>query len=207
MLDFGRHLNARWDQELARQRLERLRIPLDQRIGHLSGGQRAQVALALALGKRPELLFLDEPLASLDPLARREFLQVLMEGVAEGGMTVVLSSHLITDLERVCDYLIVLSAARTQVAGDIDGLLRTHRVISGPRTEVGRVAGVAQVLQESHSERQTTMLVRTDGPILDPAWAVQEVGLEDLVLGYLGQPDATALPAPRLAAIPTEVSR
>ena len=130
-----------------------------------------------------------------------------MEGVAEAGMTVVLSSHLITDLERVCDYLIVLSASRTQVVGDIEGLLQTHRVISGPRLEIGRVAGVAEVLHESHSERQTTMLVRTDGPILDPAWSVQEVGLEDLVLGYLGQPDATALPAPQLAAIRTEVSR
>src|SRR5262245_41772091 len=93
-LEFGRRLNSRWDQSLAVERLERLGIPLRDRVGELSGGQRAQVALALALGKRPELLLLDEPLASLDPLARREFLQVLMEGVAEHGLTVVLSSHL-----------------------------------------------------------------------------------------------------------------
>ena len=208
MLAFGRHTNARWDDHLARTRLERLEIPLDEKVGHLSGGQRAQVALALALAKRPELLLLDEPLASLDPLARRDFLRVLMEGVAEDGATAVLSSHLISDLERVCDYLILLSHARTQVAGDIDQLLAAHRVLVGPRRDGdGRIAGVAAVVQEDHTDRQSTLLVRTDGPILDPAWEVHEVGLEDLVLAYLGQPSASALPEPRLAPIRREASR
>jgi ABC-2 type transport system ATP-binding protein len=208
MLAFGRHTNARWDDHLARTRLERLEIPLDAKVGHLSGGQRAQVALALALAKRPELLLLDEPLASLDPLARRDFLRVLMEGVAEDGATAVLSSHLISDLERVCDYLILLSHARTQVAGDIDQLLAAHRVLVGPRRDGdGRIAGVAAVVQEDHTDRQRTLLVRTDGPILDPAWEVHEVGLEDLVLAYLGQPSASALPEPRLAPIRREASR
>jgi ABC-2 type transport system ATP-binding protein len=110
-LTMGVKLNRRFDQTQARDRLERLGIQLDRRVGTLSGGQRAQVALALALAKRPQLLLLDEPLASLDPLARREFLQTLMGAVAEHGVTVVLSSHLLADLERVCDYLIVLSAA------------------------------------------------------------------------------------------------
>jgi ABC-2 type transport system ATP-binding protein len=206
MLAFGQHLNARWDGRLARERLQRLDIGPGERVGHLSGGQRAQVALALALAKRPELLLLDEPLASLDPLARREFLQVLMEAVAEGGVTVVLSSHLIADLERVCDHLVVLSHARTQVAADIEELIRTHRVLSGPRRDVGSIAGVASVIEEAHTERQTTMLVRLDGPLLDPTWEVREVGLEDLVLAYLGQPAASALPMPRLAPVRTEVS-
>jgi ABC-2 type transport system ATP-binding protein len=107
----------------------------------------------------------------------------------------------------VCDYLVLLSASRPQVAGDIEDLLRTHRVISGPRQDADRIAGVASIVQESHTERQTTMLVRTQGPILDPSWSVQDVGLEDLVLAYLGQPHATALPAPRLARARTEVSR
>ena len=152
------------------------------------------------------MLLLDEPLASLDPLARREFLQSLMGEVAEGELTVVLSSHLITDLERVCDHLIVLSASRTQVAGDIDGLLASHRIVVGPRREGTEVRGVGSVVQESHTDRQSTLLVRTDGPILDPAWAEQEIGLEELVLAYLGHPDATALPQPKLATAEAEVS-
>ena len=120
MLTFGRKLNPRWDDALAHDRLARFGIPLDRPVGKLSGGQRSQVALALALAKRPDLLLLDEPVASLDPLARREFLQALMEAAADDGLTVLLSSHIIADLERVCDYLIILSAARVQLAGEID---------------------------------------------------------------------------------------
>ncbi len=200
LLALGRHTNPRWDGEFAVARLQDAGIDLGQRAGTLSGGQRAQVALTLALAKRPRLLLLDEPLASLDPLARREFLQALMEGVADGGLTVVLSSHLIADLERVCDYLVVLSAARTQVAGDIDQLLASHRILTGPRRDVvAGAAGVAAVVQQAHTERQSTLLVRTSGPIVDPAWSVAEIGLEELVLAYLGRPQATALPPPRLA--------
>jgi ABC-2 type transport system ATP-binding protein len=207
MLEFGRRTNARWDGDLASTRIERARIDLDQRVGSLSGGERAQVGLTLALAKRPRLLLLDEPLASLDPLARREFLQSLMAEAADGELTVVLSSHLITDLERVCDHLVLLSAARTQVAGDIDELLASHRVLVGPHREGTTIAGVEAVVQESHTDRQSTLLVRTEGPILDRAWAVQEIGLEELVLAYLGHPDATSLPPPRLAMAEAEGSR
>jgi ABC-2 type transport system ATP-binding protein len=200
LLALGRHTNRRWDGEFAVARLQDAGIDLGQRAGTLSGGQRAQVALTLALAKRPRLLLLDELLASLDPLARREFLQALMEGVADGGLTVVLSSHLIADLERVCDYLVVLAAARTQVAGDIDQLLASHRILTGPRRDVvAGAGGVAAVVQQAHTERQSTLLVRTSGPIVDPAWSVAEIGLEELVLAYLGRPQATALPPPRLA--------
>jgi ABC-2 type transport system ATP-binding protein len=207
LLEFGRHLNPRWDEDLAFSRIQHADVDLAQRAGSLSGGQRAQVALTLALAKRPSLLLLDEPLASLDPLARRVFLQSLMASVAEGDLTVVLSSHLISDLERVCDYLIVLAGTRTQVVGNIDDLLATHRVLVGPRRDVSSVAGIGEIVEQTHTDRQSTLLVRTMGPIVDPAWTVHEIGLEELVLAYLGQPNATALPAPRLARTGTEVSR
>ena len=132
LVTMGGKLNRRWDAELARARLTRLAIPLDRPVGKLSGGQRAQVALALAMAKRPDLLLLDEPVASLDPLARREFLQALMGAVADDGTTVLLSSHLVFDLERVCDYLIVLHTARVQVLGAVEELLAHHKVLSGP---------------------------------------------------------------------------
>jgi len=207
MLSFGRHLNPSWDDQLARSRLDRLDIPLRDRVDQLSGGQRAQLALALALAKRPRVLLLDEPLASLDPLARREFLQTLMESVAEDGVTVLLSSHLVMDLERVCDYLIVLARGHTQVVGDIDQLLRMHKILTGPPRNVVGIGGVASVVQETKTERQTIALVRTAGPILDPGLTQESVGLEDLVLAYLGQPTATALPQPRLTPLKVEVSR
>jgi ABC-2 type transport system ATP-binding protein len=199
-LTMGGKLNPRFDQALARDRLGRLGIPLDRRVGTLSGGQRAQVALAMALAKRPELLLLDEPVASLDPLARREFLQALMGSVAEQGLTVLLSSHLLADLERVCDYLIVLQAARVQVLGPVDDLLDRHRLLVGPRRDPDRIAGVAAVVRATHTGRQSTLLVRTDGPVRDPAMAVADVTLEDLVLAYLADPSAGTLPGPAAPA-------
>jgi ABC-2 type transport system ATP-binding protein len=207
-LTLGAKLNRRFDQPLARSRLERLAIPLDRRVGTLSGGQRSQIALALALAKRPQLLLLDEPLASLDPLARREFLQALMGSVAEQGVTVVLSSHLLADLERVCDYLIVLSAAHVQVLGTVEELLERHKLLIGAyREQQPPVAGVAQVVRASHTKRQATLLVRTSGPIHDPAWTSHQVTLEDLVLAYLADPSAGALAGPSAHDNSLEVHR
>src|SRR5262249_36040272 len=184
------------DATRPRQGLGQLGIPLDRRVGQLSGGQRAQVALALALAKRPELLLLDEPVASLDPLARREFLQALMGAVAEDGTPVLLSSHLVGDLERVCDYLIVLHAARVQVLGAVETLLAEHKRLVGPRRDADAIAGVATVVDASHTDRQSTMVVRTDGPIHDPLWTVDDITLEDLVLAYPANGSAGALPGP-----------
>jgi len=141
-LRFGAWLNPGWDRALAERRIDQIGLDPRQRVRELSGGQRAQLALTLAVAKRPELLILDEPLASLDPLARREFLQHLMESVAEHQLSVVLSSHLVSDLERVCDYLIVLVSSRVQVAGEIEGLLASHHRLTGPRRDVGRFRGV-----------------------------------------------------------------
>lgn len=186
-LHLGAHLNPGWDQDVAEARIDQLGLDPAQRAGKLSGGQRAQLALTLAVAKRPELLVLDEPVASLDPLARREFLQILMETVAEDEVSVILSSHLVGDLERVCDYLIVLVASRVQIAGPVDELLATHVRLIGATRDPGSLPSNQKVIESSHTERQSTFLVRTEDPIHDPAWTVEEIGLEDLVLGYMGQ--------------------
>jgi ABC-2 type transport system ATP-binding protein len=190
MLTMGRRLNPRWDDRLARARLDTLGIPLDQKVGRLSGGQQAQVALVLTLAKRPELLLLDEPVAALDPLARREFLQALMEATVAEGLTVLLSSHLIGDLERVCDYLIILSASRVVLTGDIEHVVGRHKLLVGPRCDAEGIAHVHDVVQAAHTQRQTSLLVRTNGHVWDPTWQIHDVSLEEIALAYLGQPSS-----------------
>ena len=186
-LRLGAHLNPGWDAGLARSRIEALGLDPAQKAGKLSGGERAQLALTVAIAKRPDLLILDEPVASLDPLARREFLQDLMEAVAEQQVSVVLSSHLVADLERVCDYLIVLTAAKVRVAGQVEDLLAAHHLLTGPRRDPATFPAQWNVISASQTDRQTTLLIRTDAAIHDPAWTVAQVGLEDLVLAYLSQ--------------------
>ncbi|MFI6921802.1 ABC transporter ATP-binding protein [Nonomuraea spiralis] len=184
-LRLGARLNPRWDATMARDRIAQLGLNPAQRAGKLSGGQRAQLALTLGLAKRPELLILDEPVASLDPLARREFLQGLMEATVEHEFSVVLSSHLVSDLERVCDFLIVLVDSRVQVAGEVDQLLATHHRLTGPRRDPDRLPADQHVVCARHTDRQSTYVIRTDAPIHDPAWTVTQLGLEDLVLAYM----------------------
>jgi ABC-2 type transport system ATP-binding protein len=186
-LRMGSYLNADWDQQLAEARISQLGLDLRQKAGSLSGGQRAQLALTIAIAKRPELLLLDEPVASLDPLARREFLQGLMEIVAKHEVSVVLSSHLIADLERVCDYLVILVASHVRLAGEVTELLATHHRLSGPRRDPRTFPSDQEVIEESHTDKQSLFLVRTDQPILDPAWTVKPVTLDDLVLAYMAQ--------------------
>jgi ABC-2 type transport system ATP-binding protein len=191
----GAHLNPRWDADSARERLTSLKIPLDRAVGKLSGGQRAQVALALILAKRPRLLLLDEPVAALDPLARRNFLRILADGAAVGGLTVLLSSHLVADMERVCDHLIMVASSHIQLCGDIDDLLAEHRILTGPRKDITAIQRNHRVVQVTRTARQTTLLVRLNGPVADPAFQVSDVSLEELALGYLGEEGSTA-PAP-----------
>jgi len=190
-LRFGRHLNPGWDDSLAHDRIRQLGLDPKQKAGKLSGGQRAQLALTLAIAKRPRLLILDEPVASLDPLARREFLQILMETTAEQELSVVMSSHLVADLQRVCDYLIVLVNSRVQIDGEVD-LLATHYLLTGPRSETPALPPDARIISQSHTARQATLLVRTTGPVGGPDWAVGQIDMEDLVLAYMGNAaDAT----------------
>jgi ABC-2 type transport system ATP-binding protein len=187
-LRMGARLNPGWDNALARERIRRLGLDLEQRAGRLSGGQRAQLALTLGIAKRPELLILDEPVAALDPLARREFMQDLMEAVAEHELSVVLSSHLVSDVERTCDYVIVLVDSRVQVAGDIDDLVACHHRLTGPRRDPDTLPAGQHVITASHTDRQTTLLVRTDTAVHDPSWTVSPLGLEDIALAYMARP-------------------
>lgn len=184
MLRVGRSLNPHWDEAMALGHLANLGIALNARVGTLSVGQQAQVALTLCLAKRPELLLLDEPLAALDPLARSQLMGVLLRSVVDEGNTVVMSSHVIADLEAVCDYVIILLRSRVAIADDLEHLLASHRLLIGPRS-ASAVTDQVVVVSRTETERQTNWLVRTETPIADPSWEVVEPTLEEIVLAYL----------------------
>ncbi|HXZ83742.1 MAG TPA: ABC transporter ATP-binding protein [Acidimicrobiales bacterium] len=184
MLHYGERLNPHWDGELARHYLETLRIPIDSRVGKLSVGQQAQVALTLCLAKRPEVLLLDEPVAALDPLAREQLLQILMQSVAEEGATVLFSSHAIGDLAAICDYLVLLAGSRVALADDLDYVLASHRLLIGGSDWVALPRG-AVLVSTARAARQTHLLVRLEEPVEDRSWQVLEPTLEEIVLAYL----------------------
>ncbi len=196
MLHLTRNLNRRFDQASAETRLAELGIPLKQKAGKMSGGQQAQLALTLALARLPRLLVLDEPMAMLDPLARHDFMAAVMTAVADDGVSVLLSSHVLAELERVADYLVLMSRGRVQMAGEVDDLRSSHRILTGPATEAGRYAGWP-VVHVRRALAQAHVLVRatTDDPV-PPGWEAHPVGLEELALAYLREPGAAALPGP-----------
>ena len=196
ILQLGRHQNPRWDQAAAVARLARLDIALNRKVADLSGGQQAQVSLALALGKRPDLLLLDEPLSNLDPLARREFMRALVDVVAAEGLSVIVSSHVVSELERVCDHLVILNGGHVQVVGDIDELVALHKLLIAPRLDPAVIHGDATIVQATHTDRQSAMLVKVGSSPVRPDWEVHDVSLEEMVLAYLGNPAAATLPAP-----------
>ena len=198
LMKTGAELNPRWDEPLARNRLERFGLDPRRKAASLSVGEQAQVALSLALAKRPEFLLLDEPVASLDPLARRDFLQLVLEAVAEDGLTVLLSSHIVAELERVSDFLVILARSKVRLSGDIDEVLARHRILTGPRCDPRSVARIHDVVHESHAERQTTLLVRANGHLYDSAWEVHEATFEEIVLAYLGLGAHAPTPAAQL---------
>jgi ABC-2 type transport system ATP-binding protein len=209
MLHLTRNLNRRFDQRYAEARLGELGIPLKRKAGRLSGGQQAQLALTLALARRPRLLVLDEPVAMLDPIARHDFMATVLAAMADDGVSVLLSSHVLAELERVADYLILMSRGRVQVAGEVEDLLASHRVLTGPAAEADRYAE-RPVVYLRRAEAQAHLLVRgtADEPV-PPGWEAHPVGLEELVLAYLREPGAAALPGPARVrhAEPSEVTR
>jgi ABC-2 type transport system ATP-binding protein len=188
MLHLTRNLNRRFDEAAARARLGDLGIPLRKKTGKLSGGQQAQVALTVALARRPRLLILDEPLSALDPLARQDFLATVMTAMTDDGVSVLLSSHALAELERVADYLIVLGGGELRIMGEVDDLLAAHQVLIGPAADADRLAGQLPVVQAKRAGAQAHLLVRDGGPdgrSVPPGWETHPVGLEELVLAYL----------------------
>ena len=197
MLTFGQKLNQHWDQRFASDRIARLGLDPRKKVGDLSGGQQAQVALVLAFAKRARLLLLDEPIAAFDPLARREFLQLLLETVADREVTVLLSSHILGDMEKVCETLVLLTDAQVRLDGVIEEILANHRLLVGPIEQQGLATTIHNVVTRSVSERQVSVLVKTACPlVLGDGWTVTAPPLEDIVVGYM---EAAALQRRELA--------
>ncbi|MEU5209514.1 ABC transporter ATP-binding protein [Streptomyces sp. NPDC020742] len=195
-LRLGRELNPRWDQELAERIVRSGNVPLTARIGSLSGGQRTRIAFALAFGKRPELLLLDEPMSDLDPLARHELSGLLLAEAAEHGTTVLMSSHMLSEMEEMCDYLVVLAEGRVRMAGRTEELVPAHLLVTGVAEGAD---GVPEELLRQHTVvesrvtgRQFTALVRPGGPLSD-SWECMVPSMEEVLLGCLRSPQAPAL--------------
>ena len=200
MFRFGRSMNQDWDAALAQARIDALSIPLNKKIKALSGGQQAQVALTMALAKRAPLLALDEPVASLDPIARLEFMRDVMAAVADTGLTVVIASHVISELERVCDWLLILTSGRLQLAGPVDDLLAAHRLLTVPRhTPDAELPGT--LVSRVDSDRHSTVLVDVGlawiAQARRPGWQAEPASFEQVVLGYLQRPPLAAPAAAR----------
>jgi ABC-2 type transport system ATP-binding protein len=208
MLGFGRKLNPTWDDAAARGYLSELGIPIDSKVGKLSIGQQAQVALTMCLAKRPALLLLDEPVAALDPVAREGLMHVLLRSVVDDNSTVLLSSHAIADLVTVCDFVIILSASRVHVADDLDYVLASHRLLVASTEEAPQIPPGVVVISATNSERETRLLVRVEEPVTSASWRVVEPTLDEIVIAYLReQPPAISAPTQPLDRRPSEGGR
>jgi ABC-2 type transport system ATP-binding protein len=211
LLHETRNLNRRFDRNYAEHRLGELSIPLQRKAGQMSGGQQAQLALTLALARRPQLLVLDEPMAMLDPIARHDFMATVMTAVAEDGVSVVLSSHVLAELERVADFLVLVSHGNIQVAAEVADLLGAHCVLIGPDSESERYARQWNVVHASIAASKVRLLIRYDGTSIPvpPGWEARPVTLEELTLAYLREPGTAALPGPARGwdTDPSEVAR
>jgi len=183
VLQFGRRMNTIWDNDRADGWLRRFKVPRRLQIGDLSGGQRTHVTLALALGSRPDVLLLDEPLSELDPLARRKVMRELLTEVSDNGMTLVFSTHVVAEIGGVADRLLLLADGRLLVDGDTDELLEQHVLYTGPRATESPVEG--HVVLARHSKSQSSYLVRSGGTQIAEPWTARFVTLEELVVAHL----------------------
>ncbi|WP_328722033.1 ABC transporter ATP-binding protein [Streptomyces sp. NBC_00247] len=196
-LRMGAELNPGWDMAAAERIVRSGQVPLEARVGTLSGGQRTRVAFALAFGKRPGLLLLDEPMSDLDPLARDEMSTLLMAEAVERGTTVLMSSHMLGELEDMCDHLLVVSEGRLRMAGETDALVPAHTLVTGlaPDGKLPPELTRHTVVESRVQGRQFQALVRAEGPLTGD-WQITEPSLEEVLLAHLRSPDAPALLAP-----------
>jgi len=177
-------LNVTFDWEYAQGRLLRLQIPLKRRIGKLSGGQQAQVALTLAIARRPDLLLLDEPLSSLDSLARQQFLSELMTSVATTNMSVIFSSHSISELEKVCDHLILIVDGEVKLCDSMESIIESHRMIACAPGELDYHQDI-EIIERKLGTRFATHLIRAKNLLSLSGLESKPSNLENIVLAYL----------------------
>ncbi|MFE9725270.1 ABC transporter ATP-binding protein [Streptomyces sp. NPDC005794] len=199
-LRLGREFNPRWDQEVAEGIVRAGQVPLEAKVGTLSGGQRTRVAFALAFGKRPDLLILDEPMADLDPLVRRELMTTLTAEAAEHGTTVLVSSHMLAELEYICDYLLVVANGGLRLAGEVHELRAAHALLDVPGGAASPAVTPHRVIESHRGEGRPGVLVRLGGPVEYDGPAAESPTLEELLLAYLRSPDAPPLIAPSARA-------
>ena len=193
ILEFGRRINPSWDVDFAVRHLSLLDIDVESRVRELSGGQRAQVALAVCFAKRPELVLLDEPAAALDPVARQDLLQNITELFADNEGSVLMSTHAIDDVAAICDYVIILSKARIVLSEDLDFVLESHRYLSRGVDDGVPVPRGATVLEERRTTREVTYLVRLAMPLERDGWRIERPTLNEIVIAYLrDRPHATS---------------
>jgi ABC-2 type transport system ATP-binding protein len=207
-LRMGRELNPGWDQRAAENIVRAGNVPFDAKIGTLSGGQRTRVAFAVSFGKRPDLLLLDEPMSDLDPLVRHELMGTLLAEAAERGTTVLMSTHMLAELENTCDYLLVIAGGGLRLAGEVDELRTSHAVLTGVHFDGRTPPELAYhtVVETRTSGRQFTSLVRPDGPVTGGPWEASTPNLEELLLAYLRSPEAPPLISPSSYVAPQAVA-
>jgi ABC-2 type transport system ATP-binding protein len=195
MLDLTENMNRIFDRHMAERRLADLGTLTQKKVGGLSLGQQAQISLTLALARHPKLLILDEPLARLDPIARHDFMRLVLDAALEEGVSVLFSSHVVSELEQVADHLIILTEGRVRIAESIEAFLDRHTILIGPVEELEDLRRQCVVLDVRRAGRQAQVLACWSGPRgpVPVGWEANDPQLEELVLAYLSRPATTTV--------------